>query len=420
MPKHDLDIYFSYLRDVLYYPKRAAIKMDGLSDADHREFAEAILSFGEMVMETRELAGKLSRGDLDVKLPSPENELAAPLKALHSTFKHLTWQAKQVAMGDYEQRVVFMGEFSVAFNEMISQLAERKRQMEAEADRNKARMEELAKANSIFQVITSSMEEWIVMVDRATGEHLFTNHPEESVLASDAFEHQFYEILFEFAASMSNDDEPRKEEFSLISDTALQYFEMMLYPINWFEHDAVACVITDVTVSKEEYLRLEDAAYRDGLTGVFNRLYGMKTLENLTDGHIAFSLVFIDMDMLKYVNDVFGHSEGDEYIKAVARVLQEVSTNAVVCRLGGDEFMVLVKERDLNYRNVRQAFERLRERLVASSATGEDGNAIYTRSLSFGVVEVGEDNILPKSDLLSTADELMYEYKKLHKKERKV
>ncbi|MDR3363478.1 MAG: diguanylate cyclase [Clostridiales Family XIII bacterium] len=420
MSNKDLEIYYTYLRDVLYYPKRAKIVPEDFSDEGHREFAEAMLSFGGMVIEMRELAGSLSRGELDVSLPSSDNELAAPLKALHSTLKHLTWQTKQVAGGDYDQQVGFMGEFSVAFNEMVAQLAERRREMEAEVVSSKQRTDELAKANSIFEVITSSMAEWIVMVDRVSGEHLFANHQAKSMLASDTFEQQLYDILVEYSASMLIDDEPRKEEFMLISDVAAQYFEMMLYPIKWYEHEAVACVLTDVTANKEEYNRLEEVAYKDVMTGVFNRLYGMRMLEQWTDEKTAFRLVFVDMDMLKYVNDVFGHNEGDTYIKAVAELLQEVSSTAVVCRLGGDEFMVLIQDRDVRGRDMAEVFEGLREKLAQSSVVGENGELMYNRSISFGIIAVGENNVLTTSSILETADERMYEYKKAHKKERRV
>jgi len=418
--KSDLDAFFEYLRDVLYYPKRAAIKMDLLSDDEHREFAEALLSFCDMVMETRDLAGSLSRGDLDVKLPPSDNELASPLKALHSTLKHLTWQTKQVAQGDYEQHVGFMGEFSEAFNNMISQLAEQRSEIEREAIRNEERMEELAKTNSIFQIITSSMEEWIVMVDRITGERLFANHSTESMLVSETFEQQLYDIIFEYAGMHSDDSEPRKEEFILISDEALQYFEMMIYPIRWFDHQAVACVLTDVTASKEEYNRLEDAAYKDVMTGSFNRLYGMKMLDQFHAEKTPYRLIFVDMDMLKYVNDVFGHQEGDAYIKSVAEVLQKVSPMATVCRLGGDEFMVLLQERDVRGRDMNEVLEGLRQELVNSSIFNENGELMYNRSMSYGIVEVGADNTLDKSEVLTQADERMYEYKKAHKKERRV
>jgi hypothetical protein len=64
----------------------------------------------------------LAQGELsDIKIV-PNNYLASPFKELHSRLRHLTWQAKQVASGDYRQRVDFMGEFSEAFNSMIISL----------------------------------------------------------------------------------------------------------------------------------------------------------------------------------------------------------------------------------------------------------------------------------------------------------
>ena len=416
----NLGKYYAYLRDILYDPKNANINLDELPDKDNRDFAEALMQFGVMATETREFAFSLSRGELDGKQPFRGNELAAPLKSLHATLKHLTWQAMQISGGDYDQRIDFMGDFSIAFNNMVAQLAERRRQMENEAENNKKRMEELAKANSILEAITSNMEEWIVMVDRATGERIFANHPAETVLASGIFERQLYGILFEYAVTIESDDEPRKEVFSLISDTAQQYFEMMLYPIRWVEHDAVACVLTDITASKEEYNRLEDAAYKDMMTGVYNRLFGMKLLDRYTQERISYKLIFVDMDMLKYVNDVFGHTEGDAYIKSVADLLQEVSASAIVCRLGGDEFMVIITERDARGYDMNAVLENLRDKLARSTAIGEDGQALYHRSISFGIKTVDENNKMPVSDILAEADEIMYEYKKAHKQERRI
>ncbi|MDR0874629.1 MAG: GGDEF domain-containing protein [Clostridiales Family XIII bacterium] len=394
--------------------------MDALSDEDHREFAEALQSFVGMVTEMRSLASSLSRGDLDIPLPPSDNELASPLKALHATLKHLTWQTKQVSMGDYTQKINFMGEFSKAFNEMVVLLELRKAEAGAEMERANTQAQELARTNSMFEAITSNMEEWIVMVDKESGEHLFANHPAASVLTSDTFEQQLYDILFEYAHGMESDDEPKKEDFMLISDVAIQYFEMMLYPIRWFERDAVACVLSDVTESKEQYSKLEDVAYRDVSTGVFNRLYGMKALEEWVDEQTAFRLIFVDMDMLKYVNDVFGHGEGDVYIKSVADLLQEISPVAIVCRLGGDEFMVLLKERDTEGRDMEQVLEDLRTKLVESSTKADDGSIRYNRSVSYGIVGVSNENTQSASEILALADDRMYQYKKAHKKERRV
>ncbi|MDR3305267.1 MAG: diguanylate cyclase [Clostridiales Family XIII bacterium] len=407
------------MRDVLYYPARAQLAAESLPD-DLKELGEGLLYLGNCITEVRNLAGSLSRGELNIPLPTPDNEMAATLKALHATLKHLTWQAQQVAKGDYDQHIKFMGEFSEAFNEMIAQLRERRDSLALEMETVNRQTQELERSNSLFEVITSNMSEWIVMVDKETGEHLFANHTVQSVLTSDVFEEQLYDYLMEYARGMGMDDEPRSEEFTLISDTALQYFEVTLYYIKWYQHDAVACVLVDITQEKEEYNRLEDAAYKDMATGVFNRHYGMKTLEQWLAKKEGFSLIFIDMDMLKYVNDVFGHQEGDIYIQTVADLLGDISPMAVVCRLGGDEFMVLLQERDKRGRGMPELLEGLRNKLIDSSTKGENGEILYNRSLSFGIVDVGKDNVLPANEILSMADERMYEYKKAHKKERRV
>ena len=75
------------------------------------------------VQEIHEFILPLSKGHLeDVKVPPTKNFFASPFKELHSHLQHLTWQARQVAHGDYTQRVDFMGDFSEAFNFMIVSL----------------------------------------------------------------------------------------------------------------------------------------------------------------------------------------------------------------------------------------------------------------------------------------------------------
>jgi diguanylate cyclase (GGDEF)-like protein len=285
------DAMFNYMRDVVYYPRRANLDFDELPD-QLKELGEGLKSLGDMITEARMFAVNLSRGQLDVEQPALDNEFAAPLKALLSSLKHLTWQATQVAQGDYKQKVNFMGDFSEAFNDMTLQLEQRR--------------------------------------------------------------------------------------------------------------DA-----------------LEQAAYRDLMTGAYNRHFGMKILYKWIEKKEKFAVIFVDMDMLKYVNDVFGHNEGDTYIKSVKASLESVSSKAIVARLGGDEFMVLVKDADLPSSELCDIFEKVRKNLAASTPKDEDGLDVYPRSISFGIVLVDKDNELPPEDLLSLADERMYEYKKAHKKERR-
>ena len=119
-------ILFNYLRDVIYDPAHAALDVETLPQ-DFRDLGQGLQYLAECTSETRKFAQALSRGDLDTPPPSSGNEIAAPLKSLHASLTHLTWQSQQVALGDYKQRVDFMGDFSVAFNTMVQQLDERRR-----------------------------------------------------------------------------------------------------------------------------------------------------------------------------------------------------------------------------------------------------------------------------------------------------
>ncbi|MGO5051015.1 HAMP domain-containing protein [Lachnospiraceae bacterium LCP25S3_G4] len=92
------------------------------------DLQEAVLYLSNCLAESNEFLKSLRMGELDVKAPSRHNFLAGNLKELHSALKYLTWQANQVANGDYNQSVSFLGDFSTSFNQMIHQLAERESQ----------------------------------------------------------------------------------------------------------------------------------------------------------------------------------------------------------------------------------------------------------------------------------------------------
>ena len=120
------EILFQYLRDVIYDPANASLDLEKLPES-FQDFGNGLRYFATCVMETKSLALALSKGDLNGKVPPRDNEIAAPLKSLHASLRHLTWQTQQVANGDYQQRVKFMGDFAIAFNTMAQQLEERKK-----------------------------------------------------------------------------------------------------------------------------------------------------------------------------------------------------------------------------------------------------------------------------------------------------
>ncbi|HEY5998719.1 MAG TPA: HAMP domain-containing sensor histidine kinase [bacterium] len=98
-------------------------------DPELAELAARVDQVIEQHAEVLAFVRPLSRGELGVSVPSTRNFLASPFKELHSRLTHLTWQAEQVARGDYSQRVDFMGDFSRAFNFMVESLERKELQL---------------------------------------------------------------------------------------------------------------------------------------------------------------------------------------------------------------------------------------------------------------------------------------------------
>ena len=115
------DIIFAFLRDSIYSPKTALPDIANLPEP-FTDVGRGLMTLSSMMSEACGFARELSAGNLNCEFPKRSNVLASPLKSLHATLAHLTWQAKQVANGDYRQRVDFLGEFAEAFNNMTIQL----------------------------------------------------------------------------------------------------------------------------------------------------------------------------------------------------------------------------------------------------------------------------------------------------------
>lgn len=148
---------------------------------------------------------------------------------------------------------------------------------------------------------------------------------------------------------------------------------------------------------------LRDAALTDTLTSVYNRRYGMLELERLREKRAAFALCFLDIDHLKFVNDRYGHEEGDRYILTVVRVLSECfPPPATVSRMGGDEFLVLLPQcNDIEaVRQLKQAAKQISQL-----------PATYRPTISFGVVESTAEDTRTPEELMKLADARMYRQK---------
>ena len=122
------DLLTNYLRDIYFNKPGTTLDLNEL-DEDFKTFGEMLVYFTQCMSESQNFAKAISVGDFNRSYPSRNNELASPLKSLHASLKHLTWQSQQVAKGDYTQRIDFMGDLADAFNTMIVQLDGRQQEL---------------------------------------------------------------------------------------------------------------------------------------------------------------------------------------------------------------------------------------------------------------------------------------------------
>ena len=153
------------------------------------------------------------------------------------------------------------------------------------------------------------------------------------------------------------------------------------------------------------------AALNDPLTGIPNRRYADDALAETRAASEPFSLLLIDVDHFKSVNDTYGHGVGDEVLKAVARALaRQIRRDDVVARFGGEEFLVLL--RGLEPALAASVAERFRRSVEA--LLFEAGRAPERVTVSIGVAVCdGQGAPRPRSEeLLRLADDALYEAKR--------
>ncbi|TWP52378.1 EAL domain-containing protein [Lentzea tibetensis] len=167
---------------------------------------------------------------------------------------------------------------------------------------------------------------------------------------------------------------------------------------------AVVVSFADITERRSIAARLEHDATHDALTGLANRTL---VIRHLTSRTSTMSVLFVDLDKFKVINDSLGHSAGDKVLRIVGeRLRRRARGGDLVGRLGGDEFVVVAHA--MTHGEVCALAQHLRDAVVAPVLV--DGRQLHLDA-SIGIVTAGPDDPRDGEDLVRDADVAMYQAK---------
>jgi len=171
----------------------------------------------------------------------------------------------------------------------------------------------------------------------------------------------------------------------------------------------------DITERKKLEKKLEKLAHFDNLTGCYSRGYGLALLEEqiktANRKKTPILLLYLDVDEFKKINDTYGHKEGDRVLKGAVKLFKSTLRKIdIICRMGGDEFLLIFLESSLNdapiiIKRLSKNLEKLNQKLAKP----------YKIDFSIGLSHYNPSNPLSIEKLIKIADENMYEEKKKKK-----
>lgn len=192
------------------------------------------------------------------------------------------------------------------------------------------------------------------------------------------------------------------------TDGVYKWFEEYTTPI--YKNGEIVAV-QGIMRNIDDKIKLEkDLNYRvshDALTDIYNRNYFEQMMGYYNQKENAsLGLVLCDLDRLKYVNDTYGHKKGDQLIQAAAQLLKSVfSENAIVSRVGGDEFVILLPQTTLP--QIELLCDQLREKISHSPSFTDELHLHMSIGTAFSEQSLGKTE-----SLYVEADLKMYEDKR--------
>ena len=183
---------------------------------------------------------------------------------------------------------------------------------------------------------------------------------------------------------------------------------LIIMILTYFISKKVQLIFDDyIKYLEKEKEKLFMKAYRDSLTGLYNREYLKMRFPKLIKECKKFAILFVDLDYFKEINDSYGHEIGDIALKEIAKRLKlNIDENECVVRFGGDEFVIISKtnDKDKLSQKAQTIINVLKEKIIID-------NRAYFLSASCGISLFPNDGN-NKNTLIKYADSAMYEAKK--------
>lgn len=192
-----------------------------------------------------------------------------------------------------------------------------------------------------------------------------------------------------------------------LADGSTRHVQTYAGPIEIYGDKLMLCIVHDITEQKRLEQELEHAAMRDSMTGLLNRRQFYRITEQANPSSLPvqnqFSLLLVDTDHFKNINDVFGHLKGDEVLISLSRTLEACSRkDDFVFRWGGEEFVILLPRTPLD--TAMQVAETIRAAVARIAIPG-----LPRFTVSIGVARHNAEESI--DELFKRVDDALYRAK---------
>lgn len=187
--------------------------------------------------------------------------------------------------------------------------------------------------------------------------------------------------------------------------------EVSVSETSWEGQDAYLLSIRDITENVRLLEKLRVQSITDELTSLYNRRgflnFFKKNIEYSKRYNKRLTLFFIDIDGMKWINDTLSHNDGDIALIETSNILKSTfSYNDIICRIGGDEFAIISMDSDPDV-----AQKKIQKLVTNQDNLNNTKKYVFRLSISVGTSYFDPKNPMTIDELMSRADELMYENK---------